>query len=451
MLTTPGARTLTASYAGDADFNPSPPSAGAAHQVNPAGTTTTIGADAPDPSLVGESVPVEFAVAVVAPGSGTPTGNVTVTDGTDACTATVAAGGCDLVLTTTGSRTLTATYSGDASFGGSTSAGETHQVDSAVTTISIASDDPDPSLIGQNVTVVYGVAVAPPGAGTPSRTVTVSDGVDSCIATVAAGQCDLSLSTAGARTLTASYAGDGSFAGSTSAGTPHEVTVQPTTTQIDAHTPAPSVTGQAVLVTVSVTSGAGTPSGSALVDDGAGDGCTATLAGGTGSCTVTPSQAGALTLTATYSGDAEHATSFASTSHLVNPAATTLQLLDALPDPAPAGGTVTVHFVVAIAPPGTGTPGGTVTVDDGQGAQCSAPPAAGQCSLTLGGAGSRVLTAAYSGDASYEGSASTNTLPLQVAATIPALSGAGLAALAGLLAAAAIALRRRASSRATPR
>jgi Ca2+-binding RTX toxin-like protein len=67
-------------------------------------------------------------VAVDAPGAGTATGNVTVSDGVDSCTGTVAAGTCSIILTTVGARTLTATYAGDSSFNGSTSAAEPHTV-----------------------------------------------------------------------------------------------------------------------------------------------------------------------------------------------------------------------------------------------------------------------------------------------------------------------------------
>ena len=44
-----------------------------------------------------------------------------------------------------------------------------------------------------------------------------------CVGTVAAGTCNLTFTSAGAKTLTATYAGDGIFNGSASAGEPHEV------------------------------------------------------------------------------------------------------------------------------------------------------------------------------------------------------------------------------------
>jgi hypothetical protein len=126
--TSAGAKTLTATYNGDANFNASAPSAGVSHTVNKAGTTTTITADTPDPSNVGQNITVTVTLAVNAPGSGTATGNITISDGVSSSTTTVANGSCTFALTTSGNRTLTATYDGDGNFNGSTSAGVPHVV-----------------------------------------------------------------------------------------------------------------------------------------------------------------------------------------------------------------------------------------------------------------------------------------------------------------------------------
>lgn len=88
-------------------------------------TTTTITADTPDPSVFGQNYAVNYTVVG---GTGTPTGNVTVSDGTNNCTASVATGTCNLPSTSVGAKTLTATYAGDANFNGSTSAGVGHTV-----------------------------------------------------------------------------------------------------------------------------------------------------------------------------------------------------------------------------------------------------------------------------------------------------------------------------------
>src|SRR5205823_1941301 len=114
--------------------------------LSAASTTTTITAHTPDPSTVGQAISVNFSVTSNA---GTPTGNVTVTDGTDSCVGTVAAGTCDLTLSTAGARTLTATYAGDANFAVSTSAGVGHTVNQAATTTTLTSVTPEPSTVGQ--------------------------------------------------------------------------------------------------------------------------------------------------------------------------------------------------------------------------------------------------------------------------------------------------------------
>ena len=69
-------------------------------------------------------------------------------------------------------------------------------VGQATTTTTITSDNPDPSVVGQTITVTY--TVAGQFGGTPGGTVTVSDGVNSCMGTVATGSCNVALTTAGA-------------------------------------------------------------------------------------------------------------------------------------------------------------------------------------------------------------------------------------------------------------
>jgi hypothetical protein len=401
-FTSAGAKTLTATYAGDANFSGSI-SAAEAHTVNQAGTTTAITSDSPDPSAVGQAVTINFSVTANAPGSGTPTGNVTVSNGTSSCTGTVAAGTCSITFTTAGSHPLTATYAGDANFSGSASAVEPHSVTAAGTTTAITSDSPDPSVVGQSVTVNYTVTS---GAGTPTGNVTVSDGTVSCTGTVAAGTCSLTFTSAGAKTLTATYAGDANFGGSTSAGEAHTVNAAGTTTAITSDSPDPSVVGQAVTVNFSVTAtapGAGTPTGNVTVSDGTVS-CTGTVAAGT--CSITFASAGAKTLTATYAGNANFSGSTsAGEAHTVNQAATTTAITSDTPDPSTTGQSVTVNYTVSVNAPGAGTPTGNVTVSDGT-VSCTGTVAAGTCSLTFTTAGAKTLTATYAGDANFSGSTS---------------------------------------------
>lgn len=101
-------------------------------------TTTAITGHVPDFTGPGEPVTVSFAVAPTASAGELPTGTVTVTDGVDSCTGTltsgsgnVAEGSCQLTLTTLGTRSLVATYSGNVSYTGSTSAAVDHLVTDA--------------------------------------------------------------------------------------------------------------------------------------------------------------------------------------------------------------------------------------------------------------------------------------------------------------------------------
>ena len=402
-FTTAGSHPLTASYAGDANFDVST-SASEPHTVSPAATTTAITSDNPDPSVVGQAVTVQFSVTVNSPGGGTPTGNVTVSDGTTSCTGTVAAGQCSLTFTSAGAKTLTATYAGDGNFSGSASSGEdAHQVNQAATTTAISSDTPDPSAVGQSVTINYSVTTTAPGAGTPTGNVTVSNGTTSCTGTVAGGSCNITFTTAGSHPLTATYAGDANFATSTSAAEPHTVNAASTTTAITSDSPDPSVVGQSVAVHYTVTSTGGTPTGNVTVSDGT-ISCTGTVAAGT--CSLTFTSAGAKTLTATYAGDGNFSGSTsAGEAHTVNAASTTTAITSDTPDPSVVGQSVTVNYSVAVAAPGAGTPTGNVTVSDGT-VSCTGTVAAGTCSITFTSTGAKTLTATYAGSANFSGSTS---------------------------------------------
>ncbi len=220
---TAGSHTITASYSGGIGFEASTGTLSPNQTVNQATTLLTITGHTPDSSTVGQAVTVTYSVTVNAPGSGTPSGSVTVSDEVDSCTASVAAGSCVITLTTAGSRTLTASYAGDSNYSGSTSAGVAHAASQATTTTTITGHNPNPSLVGQAVTVNYTVTANPPGGGTPGGDVTVSDGENNCTGTVAAGSCVLGLAGAGSRSLTATYLGNSSYAGSTSVGVVHAV------------------------------------------------------------------------------------------------------------------------------------------------------------------------------------------------------------------------------------
>ncbi|HET7842568.1 MAG TPA: Ig-like domain repeat protein [Xanthomonadales bacterium] len=194
-------------------------------------TTTAITSDTPDPSVLGQSVAV--GVSVTSSGGFAPTGGFTVSDGAARCTGTLAAatgnsatGTCNVVLNAGGNRTLTAQYEG-ASGSCRSSATTAHTVNRPATSIAITSDTPDPSIQGQPVTVAWTVSSGT--TGTPTGNVTVTDGVNTCTADATAGSCSVTIANSGDRQLAASYAGDASFApSSTATNEPHVVLVQVT-------------------------------------------------------------------------------------------------------------------------------------------------------------------------------------------------------------------------------
>lgn len=176
-------------------------------------STTQITSDSPDPSLVGQA----YTVNVTVSGSlGTPTGTVGVSDGTGAtCNATLSGGKASCALTSTaGSKTLTATYSGNSVYSSSSDT-ESHTVNKRASTITITSDQPDPSWDGEN----YVVNVAVTGSlSAPTGSVAISDGVGAaCTAVLSngSGSCELAYTTVGNKTITATYSGDSVYLSST--------------------------------------------------------------------------------------------------------------------------------------------------------------------------------------------------------------------------------------------
>ena len=114
-------------------------------------------------------------------------------------TGTAGPGTYSLTITGTGG-SLTRTASATLVISGQTLAADT---------LTIGPISPEPSQVGQSYAVSYSVTSS---NGTPTGNVTVSDGSSSCIGTVAAGSCTMVSTTAGTKTITVAYAGDGQFA-----------------------------------------------------------------------------------------------------------------------------------------------------------------------------------------------------------------------------------------------
>jgi len=217
---TAGSHTITAVYAGDG-ANSGSLSNSLTQTVQPATTATAISTVTPTP-IVGQSVKVSYSIS----GGHTPSGTVTISASTtEACTSTLAAGYCNLQFPSSGTRTITATYSGDANNTGSASAPVTLTVNPAATGLSVVSATPDPSLMSDTVVATIALTITAPGAGTPTGSVTVvaTDSVG-CTITLPAISCSLTFTQLGSKTITANYTGDANFLASSSAPLNHTVT-----------------------------------------------------------------------------------------------------------------------------------------------------------------------------------------------------------------------------------
>ena len=186
--TTAGTKTLTASYtASTTAFGNS--SGTASHVVTAA--TTTIGVSGPARSRTNQPTAFSFALAVTAPGGGTPTGTVTLSSGTSSCTATLPATSCNLSFGALGSRTVSASYAGNSNYLASSSsgAGNTQTLVYALADVSVTKTEPEGSYEpGQLVVYTVQVRNAGPDAAAQVR---VQDMVPAGLAAVT-WTCDAS-------------------------------------------------------------------------------------------------------------------------------------------------------------------------------------------------------------------------------------------------------------------
>jgi hypothetical protein len=184
--------------------------------VNPSTTTLAVLASL-NPSVVGQSV--TFTATVSSSSAGSPTGVVTFKDGAKTLgTGTLSNGAATFPTSalTGGPHAITAAYSGDGNFAGSTSPVLTQTVNvTSATTASLASSA-NPSAPGRAVTFTATVTSA---GGTPTGAVTFSDGGAAIgTAMLASGVATFTTASlaAGAHSITATYGGVAGFAASTS-------------------------------------------------------------------------------------------------------------------------------------------------------------------------------------------------------------------------------------------
>lgn len=366
-------------------------------------TTTTVSSSL-NPSDTGQSITFTANVTSVA---GTPSGTVTFFDGSSSLGASSLVGGQATLSSSAlsaGSHSITANYSGNTTFGGSVSAVLTQTVNGQATS-TVLTSSLNPSTVGDSVT--FTAAVTGTG-GTPTGTVKFFDGTSNIgSGTLTAGQATLALSalTAGSHSITAAYQGDSTFNPSTSASVTQEVDGDPTTIAL-ASSLNPSAFGQSVTFNATVTSAAGTPSGTVTFFDGAAAIGTGALVNGQVTFTTPDLTAVVHSITATYSGNATFAASTsASVNQTVNTANTSTALSSSA-NPASVGQAVT--FTAAVTSAG-GTPTGAVLFFDGANQVGTGTlNAAGQAAFTTStlALGAHPMTASYQTDGNFASSTS---------------------------------------------
>jgi hypothetical protein len=374
------------------------------------GTTTTL-TSSPNPSVGGQSV--TFTATVAASGSGVPTGTVTFTDGSTSLGAGTLSGGIATFSTsalTAGTHSITATYSGDANFAGSTSVLLSQTVNKANTATTLTSSM-NPSAIGQSVTFTAAVT-ATAGTGTPTGTVTfylngttpiggavpVSGGIASTNTTALPQGSD---------SITASYSGDTNYNSSNSA--PLTQVVKANTITALTSVPNPSVVGQSVTFNATVTVAGGIGSsptgGSVTFFDGTTTLGTGTLNGqGLASLSTSALTLGSHTITAVYNGDTNDVSSTSSPlTQVVNKPATTTTLHVLPTNTSFYGQSISFTATVTANAPATGTPTGTVVFSDGGTTLASQPLSNGSSTFNIStlSVGTHVINVFYNGDANF--------------------------------------------------
>ena len=385
-----GTFTLTAVYGGDSNYYSST-SAPFTQVVNQAASTTSLASSA-NPSIFGTSVTFTATVPANA------TGSVSFLDGTTVLgSGTISANKATFTTSSlvAGSHTITAAYSGDSNFLGSTSSTLTQTVSQASSSTSVSSSL-NPSTFSTSVTFWATVISGATG------TITFKDGstiLGTSNITGTTASFTTAALTGGSHSITAVYGGDSNYLGSTSTALTQTINTAASSTSLTSSV-NPSIYGNIVSFTAAVTPGA---TGSVTFKDGSTTLAFSTISGTTATFSTAALTGGSHNITAVYGGDSNFSSSTsAALTQTVNLAASATSLTSSL-DPSTFGNSVTFTATV------TAGATGTVTFKDGAatlGTGTIAGTSATFTTTVLTG-GSHNITAVYAGDTNYSSSTSS--------------------------------------------
>ena len=225
------------------------------------------------------------------------------------------------------------------------------------------------------------------------------------------GGSTLTITGAGTVVVTANQAGNSNYSAAKPATQTIAVSQAASTTLVTAATLTPTQ-GKADLLTATV-SGAGTVTGAVVFSAGGTTICSTTIASGTATCSFTPSNQGAVAVTAQYQGDANHTSSLSGSVALsVQPAFDASISLQAASTTVVYPGAT--NLTACLAPATTAIATGSIGIYDGTTLLTTAALLGNGCVywyIAPGlSAGSHPLTAAYSGDKNNAAGASAPTL-----------------------------------------
>ncbi len=307
----------------------------------------------------------------------------------------------DLILDTTGNLYGTTSLGGA---NGVNSGGTVFRISSSTLPSSVTlTSSPNPSNINQSVTLTAVVSGSGP---TPTGTVTFEEGSTQLgTATLSSGTATLTtkFATGGSYSIVASYSGDQNYSPSTSSPIT-QVVLFATTTAVTSNL-NPSIYGQAVTFSATVSSSGPTPTGTVTFKSGSATLGTGTLSGGKAQFTTSTLGVGTLKITAVYGGDAANAGSTSPTLKQVVDQATSTTTVVSSVNPSQSGQKVT--FTATVTSPTT-TPTGKVTFMDGSTAlkTVSLTNGTASYSTTTLAVGSHNITAVYAGNTDVAGSTS---------------------------------------------
>jgi len=380
---------------------------------------------APNPSAVSESVTFTATVSATVTGAKSgPTGSVTFSEGVSVLgVAPISAGAATAQLSnlSIGSHSIIASYPGDSNFQAASSAAIVQVVSKSSSQVNLVSSL-NPSISGQSVIFTASVSSATAGVTlSPSGSVMFKDGSTVLgTATIVLGNVTFTASnlSVGSHSITASYSGDASFQSSTSTALTQIVNAVKNGSQTTLSSSLnPTTSGQTVIFTATVaasTQGVSTiPSGTVTFSDGVTALGTSNLAAGQATLTVSTLSVGSHAITATYSGDSAFLTSTSTVLTQVVSSAKTASVTTLASSANPANSRQSITFTATVAS-GVGsvntTPTGSVVFQDGGASLGSRTLSGGKATLKVSDmlAGTHVITAVYSGDATF--AASTGTL-----------------------------------------